>query len=148
MAIGNRITTNSFDRWLAELSKIVPAVNVPWVHTKYMLVDPLGPAPTVVTGSANFSVASTETNDENMLVIHGDKRIADIYFGEFLRLYSHYAFREAVKNYLDKKKKGSPDDWKPQYLVDDDGWMAPYFDPSDSGARFLRRVYFAGPMAA
>ena len=77
----------------------------------------------------------------------GDKRIADIYFGEFLRLYSHYAFREAVKNYMDKKKKGSPDDWKPQYLIDDDGWMAPYFDPADSGARYLRRVYFAGPMA-
>jgi phosphatidylserine/phosphatidylglycerophosphate/cardiolipin synthase-like enzyme len=148
LAIGNRIVTNSFDRWLAELSKIVTAVNVPWVHTKYMLVDPLGAAPTVVTGSANFSVASTETNDENMLVIRGDKRIADIYFGEFLRLYSHYAFREAVKIYLDKKKKGTPDDWKPQYLIDNDSWMAPYFDPADYSARYLRRVYFAGPMAA
>jgi phosphatidylserine/phosphatidylglycerophosphate/cardiolipin synthase-like enzyme len=148
LAIGNRIVTNSFDRWLAELSKIVTAVNVPWVHTKYMLVDPLGAAPTVVTGSTNFSVASTETNDENMLVIRGDKRIADIYFGEFLRLYSHYAFREAVKIYLDKKKKGTPDDWKPQYLIDNDSWMAPYFDPADYSARYLRRVYFAGPMAA
>jgi hypothetical protein len=148
MAIGNRIVTNSFDRWLAELSKIVSAVNVPWVHTKYMLVDPFGAAPTVVTGSANFSVASTETNDENMLVIRGDKRIADIYFGEFLRLYSHYAFREAVKNYLENKKKGTPGDWTPQYLIDDDGWMAPYFDPADSSARCLRRVYFAGPMSA
>lgn len=33
--------------------------------------------------------------DENMLVIRGDEQIADIYFGEFLRLYSHYAFRDA-----------------------------------------------------
>ena len=147
LAIGNRIVTNSFDRWLAELSKIVATVNVPWVHTKYMLVDPLGAAPTVVTGSANFSVASTETNDENMIVIRGDKRIADIYFGEFLRLYSHYAFREAVKNYMDKKKNASADDWKPQYLIDDDGWMTAYFDPADASARCLRRTYFAGPMA-
>jgi phosphatidylserine/phosphatidylglycerophosphate/cardiolipin synthase-like enzyme len=148
LAIGNRIVTNSFDRWLAELDKIVSAVNVPWVHTKYMLVDPLGAAPTVVTGSANFSVASTETNDENMLVIRGDKRIADIYFGEFLRLYNHYAFREAVKIYMDKKKNGKPEDWRPQYLIDNDGWMASYFDPADSSARYLRQAYFAGPMAA
>jgi phosphatidylserine/phosphatidylglycerophosphate/cardiolipin synthase-like enzyme len=147
LAIGNRIVTNSFDRWLAELSKIVPSVNVPWVHTKYMLVDPLGDAPTVVTGSANFSAASTETNDENMLIIRGDKRIADIYFGEFLRLYSHYAFREAVKIYMDKKKTGNPEEWKPQFLIDNDNWMVAYFDPADSSARYVRRTYFAGPMA-
>jgi hypothetical protein len=148
MAIGNRIVTDSFDRWLAELDKIVSPVNVFWVHTKYMLVDPLGAAPTVVTGSANFSAASTETNDENMLVIRGDKRIADIYFGEFLRLYTHYAFREAVKIFLDKKRKGMPEDWKPQFLIETDDWMADYFDPADTKARYARRTYFAGPMSA
>ena len=29
--------------------------NVQFVHTKFMLVDPLSDSPTVVTGSANFS---------------------------------------------------------------------------------------------
>ncbi|MEK6276065.1 MAG: phospholipase D-like domain-containing protein [Actinomycetota bacterium] len=147
VAIGNRIVTNSFDRWLAELSRIDPGVHVYWIHTKYMLVDPLGPAPTVVTGSANFSKASTDTNDENMLVIRGDKRIADIYFGEYLRLYTHYAFREAVKFFMEKQAAGHPEDWKPQFLVDDDKWMDPYFDPSDRTARNSRRAYFAGPMS-
>lgn len=147
LAIGNRIVTNSFDRWLAELSRITPSVHVYWVHTKYMLVDPLGATPTVVTGSANFSKASTDTNDENMLVIRGDKRIADIYFGEFLRLYGHYAFREAVKRDMEKKNTGTPESWRPQFLVDDDTWMAPYFDAADTSARYARRAYFAGPMA-
>jgi hypothetical protein len=147
LAIGNRIVTDSFDRWLAELDSITPGVHVPWVHTKYMLVDPLGAAPTVVTGSANFSEASTESNDENMLVIRGDKRIADIYFGEFLRLYSHYAYREAVKIYMDKKKKGIPEEWKPQYLIEKDDWMADYFDSADRSGRYARRDYFSGPMA-
>jgi phosphatidylserine/phosphatidylglycerophosphate/cardiolipin synthase-like enzyme len=147
LAIGNRIVTNSFDRWLAELSRVVPNVHVYWVHTKYMLVDPLGATPTVVSGSANFSKASTDTNDENMLVIRGDKRIADIYFGEFLRLYSHHAFRESVKWFMEKKKKGKPEAWRPQFLIDDDAWFAPYFDPADTGARYARRAYFAGPMA-
>jgi phosphatidylserine/phosphatidylglycerophosphate/cardiolipin synthase-like enzyme len=147
VAIGNRIVTNCFDRWLAELSKVNPNVHVYWIHTKYLLADPLGPNPTVVSGSANFSKASTDTNDENMLVIRGDKRIADIYFGEYLRLYTHYAFREAVQWSLEKKKKGSPESWRPQFLIDDDAWMIPYFDPADKSARFARRTYFAGPMA-
>ena len=148
VAVGNRIVTNSFDRWLAELQQIDPDVHVYWVHTKFMLVDPLGPRPVVVTGSANFSKASTDTNDENMLVIRGDTRIADIYFGEYLRLYTHYAFREAVKISMEKKKAGTPEEWTPQFLVDDDSWMAPYFDPHDRSARDTRRKYFAGPMAA
>jgi phosphatidylserine/phosphatidylglycerophosphate/cardiolipin synthase-like enzyme len=147
VAIGNRIVTNSFDRWLAELSKVTGNVHVYWVHTKYMLLDPLGAAPILVTGSANFSNASTDTNDENMLVIRGNKRIADIYLGEYLRLYNHYAFREAVKRYMEKHKAGTPDTWQPQYLIDDDKWMASYFDPADTTARNARRAYFAGPMA-
>ena len=147
VAVGNRIVTNRFDRWLAELQQIDPDVHVYWVHTKFMLVDPLSARPVVVTGSANFSKASTDTNDENMIVIRGDTRIADIYFGEYLRLYTHYAFREAVKIYMEKKKAGTPEDWTPQFLVDDDSWMAPYFDPHDRSARDTRRKYFGGPMA-
>ncbi len=147
VAVGNRIVTNSFDRWLAEMSKINQGVQVYWVHTKYMLVDPLGASPTVVSGSANFSKASTDTNDENMLVVRGDRRIADIYFGEYLRLYTHYAFREAVKWHMEKKKKGTPESWQPNFLIDDDPWMTPYFDAADTSARFARREYFAGPMA-
>lgn len=147
VAIGNRIVTNSFDRWLAELSRISAHVHVYWIHTKYMLVDPLSASPTVVIGSANFSKASTDTNDENMLVIRGDTRIADIYFGEYVRLYTHYAFREAVKWYVEKKKNGIAEDWQPQYLIDDDAWMTPYFDSFDKTARFARRQYFSGPMA-
>ncbi len=147
VAVGNRIVTNSFDRWLAELQQIDPDVHVYWVHTKFMLVDPLGRRPVVVTGSANFSKASTYTNDENVIVIRGDTRIADVYFGEYLRLYTHYAFRESVKIFMERKKAGIPEDWTPQFLVDDDSWLAPYFDPHDRSARDTRRRYFAGPMA-
>lgn len=147
VAIGNRIVTNSFDRWLEELSKLSPHVHVYWIHTKYMLLDPLSAKPTLVSGSANFSKASTDSNDENMLVIRGNKRIADIYLGEYLRLYNHYAFRESVKFYMERVKHGAPDDWKPQFLIDSDDWMTPYFDPEDTSARNARRQYFGGPMS-
>jgi len=67
--------------------------HVAYIHSKFLLMDPLGDDPIVVTGSANFSEASTLGNDENMLIIRGDHRVADIYFTEFNRLFNHYYFR-------------------------------------------------------
>ncbi|HJS37494.1 MAG TPA: phospholipase D-like domain-containing protein [Burkholderiales bacterium] len=140
VAIGHNIRTNSFDRWLGELSSAVARANVRWIHTKYMLVDPLGGSPMVVTGSANFSEASTTTNHENMLVIRGDRRVADIYLGEFMRSYSHHAFRESVRRNLAAGR--NVDEWKPQFLAPEDSWLAPYFRPGS--ALELRRRYFSG----
>jgi phosphatidylserine/phosphatidylglycerophosphate/cardiolipin synthase-like enzyme len=109
-----------------------------------MLVDPLSENPTVVTGSANFSDASTSTNDENMLVIKDNQRAADIYFGEFMRLYSHYAFREAVKIFLEQNPHAKPEDMKQGFLIENGDWTTPYFDPADRTGRRARRLYFAG----
>jgi hypothetical protein len=144
IAIGNRIPLNGFDRWLGELDRITNHVNVHWIHLKFMLVDPLSENPIVVTGSANFSDASTSTNDENMLVIRNNKRVADIYFGEYMRLYSHYAFREAVKIFLDNNPHAKPEDMKQGSLIEKGDWTAPYFDPKDKSGRMTRRLYFAG----
>jgi phosphatidylserine/phosphatidylglycerophosphate/cardiolipin synthase-like enzyme len=135
VAVGNRIVTNAYDRWLVETGGL--SSNVQWVHTKYMLVDPLGDDPVIVTGSANFSEPSTNVNNENMLVIRGDTRAADIYLGEFMRLYSHYAFREAVKI---ARERGDTD-WQPNHLAPDSSWLSSYFQ---TGQRSLRRRYFAG----
>ncbi len=144
VAIGNRIPTNAFDRWLAELDQVNSAlIHIHWIHTKYALLDPLGANPVVVTGSANFSKASTDTNDENMLVIRGNKDLAHIYLVEFMRLYAHYAFRESVKRYMDAVANGKPDHWRPQYLLPSDAWQADYFNPQDPSARYARRLYFS-----
>jgi phosphatidylserine/phosphatidylglycerophosphate/cardiolipin synthase-like enzyme len=67
--------------------------NVAYIHSKFLLADPLSDDPIVVTGSANFSDASTKENDENMVIIRGEPRVADIYFTEFNRLFHHYYFR-------------------------------------------------------
>ncbi len=139
VAVATNIRLNSFDRWLKEMSQVGPGVRVRWVHDKFMLVDPLGPTPKVVTGSANFSKASTDTNDENMLVIQDDLRVADIYVGEFMRLYSHYAYREAVAN---SSTWNAGQTWQPQYLVPSAAWQKDYFTPGHQ--RFLRRRYFRG----
>ena len=89
-------------QWAAETNAELLGLNrhVSFIHSKFLLVDPLGADPVVVTGSANFSGPSVTDNDENMLVIRGDGRATDIYFTEFNRLFNHYYFRsvtEAVK---------------------------------------------------
>ena len=55
------------------------------MHTKYLLIDPLSDDPLICTGSANFSENSLTNNDENMVLIRGSTRVADIYMTEFDR---------------------------------------------------------------
>ena len=76
VSVGHKVELNSFDRWLEEIDRITDEQHVLYVHTKYMLSDPLGKNPVIVVGSANFSAASADTNDENMLVIQGDEELA------------------------------------------------------------------------
>ena len=104
------------------------------MHTKYMLIDPLGSDPIVVAGSANFSAASTNENDENMLLIRGNKRAAEIYLGEFMRLYNHYAFRE----WASRQPADSP---KTPAHLRTDRWWEEYFGDTE---RSRQREYFAG----
>ena len=145
VSVGHHIEINMFDRWLAELDKIVDQAHVMYVHTKYMLVDPLGAMPIVAVGSANFSAASTTDNDENMLLIRGNPAVADIYLGEFMRLFSHYAFRES----LTFTGATSPAEaLLRKYLIDSPRWIEGqrhgegYFDAGSD--RTLRRLYFSG----
>jgi hypothetical protein len=96
-----------------------------------MLVDPLSDNPIVVTGSVSFSDASTRTNDENMLIIKGNTRVADIYLGEYMRLYSHYAFGETVNIFLQNNPCAKPEDMKQGFLIEGKDWTTTYFDLDD-----------------
>lgn len=136
VAVAKNLVLDEYDRWIEERRSLSHENNVKWIHTKYMLVDPLGKNPIVVTGSANFSKASTDTNDENMVVIRDDRRAADIYFTEYMRLFAGYAFRDAVAIARQKKKT-----WQPKPLEPDDSWMKRYYQP---GQDKLRRLYFSG----
>jgi len=132
-AIGSRLGKGAFNHWLVEqLSGL--NVNVRYLHTKYMLVDPLGANPLVVSGSANFSGASTTNNDENMLVIRGNPRIADIYLGEFMRLYRHFAFRDWLTQHPEA------DEVQVGHLDETDQWWKRYFGDSFESRQ---RSYFA-----
>jgi hypothetical protein len=141
MALGNNIFVDWIDGWHQEANGI--GVNVNWVHTKFMLIDPLGQKPVTMSGSANFSEASVNENDENMLLIRGDQRVADIYFGEFMRLFAHHRFRESVKRHIDQFGTAAVDTWKPQDLFEDyKKWVPGHFKP---GSEYdIKRRYFIG----
>lgn len=122
-------------QWTKETNARALELNqhVSYIHSKFLLMDPLSDDPIVVTGSANFSAASTNDNDENMLVIRGDRRVADIYFTEFNRLFNHYYFRsvtEATKRRLAAEGSGAPpadpNAEASLFLAEDDAWLAKY----------------------
>ncbi len=132
-AAGSRLDAGALANFLGERDN--PLNSNDYIHTKVMLVDPLGADPLVVTGSANFSRPSQQTNDENMLVIRGDKRVADIYFGEFFRVFDHHYTRYTIRRLADAADPGAG------YLKDQaEDWVRPHFDPTSHKAK--RRTYF------
>lgn len=139
VSVGSHLMTGSLYQWMEERLTGLN-LHVRYIHTKFLLVDPLGDDPLVITGSANFSEPSTNQNDENMLVIRGDTRVADIYLGEFMRLFSHFYFRfhaNRVKELLEDDGKTSG-----IFLTEDDSWTRRYYNPDSP--KFKLRKLFSG----
>lgn len=125
--------------------------HVRYVHTKFFLVDPLGPDPVVVTGSANYSKASTTSNEENTLVIRAGRarsasrravrRVADIYLTEYHRLFMHFAFRAMAQRR--EVNTGAP---QPTLALDEtDTWTRRYYAPGSWRAS-QRRLFSGSPL--
>jgi phosphatidylserine/phosphatidylglycerophosphate/cardiolipin synthase-like enzyme len=121
---------DSLHQWTRETNAKALGLNthVSYVHSKFLVKDPLGNDPLVVTGSANFSDASTNDNDENMLAIRGDKRVADIYFTEFNRLFFHYYFRSVLEAVQGRQPPAgeAADSSQSLFLAENDAWLAKY----------------------
>ena len=121
MASGAELQT-TLGKWVVETDTRKLGLNrhVAFIHCKFLLHDPLGDDPIVVTGSANFSTASTNENDENMVIVRGDRRVADMYFTEFHRLFNHYYFRSIAE------RSTPTETLRGLYLVEDDSWLEKY----------------------
>jgi phosphatidylserine/phosphatidylglycerophosphate/cardiolipin synthase-like enzyme len=140
---------NPVYQWVRETNAGELGLNrhVSYIHSKFLLVDPLSADPTVVTGSANFSAASTQDNDENMLVIRGDKRVADIYLTEFNRLFNHYYFRsvtEATRRRPDATAATATATADSLFLAETDAWQARYAPGTLRAKRLARYAAMTG----
>jgi phosphatidylserine/phosphatidylglycerophosphate/cardiolipin synthase-like enzyme len=111
-------------QWTKEANTQLLKLNqhVLYIHSKFLIVDPFGNEPIVVTGSANFSIASTTENDENMIIIKGNKRVADIYFTEFNRLFNHYYFRSIYEGHHSQASATEDS----LFLAPNDSWLSKY----------------------
>jgi phosphatidylserine/phosphatidylglycerophosphate/cardiolipin synthase-like enzyme len=68
------------------------------VHSKVIVIDPLGDDCVVITGSHNFSPAASSKNDENLVIVRGNKRLAQAYALHLKGVYDHYSWRAYVGN--------------------------------------------------
>jgi len=85
------------------------------IHSKVVVVDPFSDDPVVITGSHNFSASASAKNDENFLVVKGDRELAEAYAVNILGAYAHYRYRAYLQQ-TDKPFNG---------LKDSDAWLAP-----------------------
>lgn len=136
----NDAVGSELHRWLnEELTGL--NTHVKYLHTKYLMIDAPTKDPILISGSANFSKASTKDNDENMVVIRGNTDVTDVFLGEFLRLFDHFYFRDVVERQKASHRRDDPR--KTPYLVPDDSWTKPYFDQTTT--KFLERRMLRGP---
>jgi phosphatidylserine/phosphatidylglycerophosphate/cardiolipin synthase-like enzyme len=95
------------------------------VHTKLIVIDFTSDAPTVISGSHNYSLAASEGNDENYFIVRGNTDVADCYGVELMRLYEHYRFRWALKT----GRPTGPPGRRRLVLAEDESWTDRYFQP-------------------
>jgi len=147
ISTGSHLAAGPLDQWAGEhLTGF--NTHVKYIHTKIILIDPLTDDPTVLTGSANYSDASTEKNEEHTVVLRAGstrassrpalRRLADIYLTEYHRLFMHFAFRAMVQGRTlnDGARQAMG------HLDETDGWTVRHYEP-DSW-RALQRARFSG----
>ena len=139
-----RIEDFALDRWFFQEEHFRPKNDgfVFFVHTKFLLIDPLSDDPLVCSGSANFSSNSLLQNDENMLLVRGNTRVADIYMTEFDRIFRHFYFRN-IANEL--AGSASSDEAVSIFLDETDGWSERYFQPGTLKSN-RRLMFFEEPV--
>jgi hypothetical protein len=88
---------NATARWAAEIThqQFVHNVGHAIIHSKVLVVDPFSDHPIVVTGSHNFSRSASSDNDENFVVVRGDRALAEAYAVNVDSAWRHYAYRVA-----------------------------------------------------
>jgi phosphatidylserine/phosphatidylglycerophosphate/cardiolipin synthase-like enzyme len=103
------------------------------IHDKVMVIDPMLDTCCVVLGSHNLGSKASYVNDENLMMVSGDKPLAEAYAVHILDVYDHYRFRAIV---AERKARGQPrssgfldttDAWMDKYAAREKGAVMRYF---------------------
>lgn len=82
----------------AEIKKTGHAI----IHDKIVVIDPLSDKCAVITGSHNLGLKASYENDENLLIIKGNRPLAEAYMSHILDVYDHYRWRARRAEAFDK----------------------------------------------
>lgn len=113
----------------AEILKLGTAV----VHDKIVVVDPMSDDCVVATGSHNLGYKASYENDENMVIVRGNKALAQAYAVHIYDVYDHYRYRAwQAKNKLEGKpifdgRLDLNDQWLTRYVNGTKSDIAQYF---------------------
>ena len=113
------------------------------IHDKIVVIDPMSETDCVViTGSHNLGFKASYANDENMLVLRGNRPLALAYTTHVLDIYDHYKFRAVLEQQTrEVMLKGKPPPKRPTgkgFLQTSDAWQDPYI----SGEKGKELAYF------
>lgn len=105
---------DAFGAWEAEIYKVGFAI----IHNKVVVIDPFSDDCVVITGSHNLGYRASHNNDENMVIVHGHRPLAEAYACHVLDLYDHYAYRYWLKKSpgLFGKPLDDTDGWQERYI--------------------------------
>ena len=94
------------------------------IHDKVLVVDPFADNCVVVTGSHNLGHKASFDNDENLVVIEGNKNLAVAYATHVLDVYDHFSWRYMINRLgtkgADQSLANEPKKWLDKYY-DADG---------------------------
>jgi phosphatidylserine/phosphatidylglycerophosphate/cardiolipin synthase-like enzyme len=108
------------------------------IHDKIVVIDPLSETDcTVITGSHNLGFKASYANDENMVIIRGNRQLALAYAVHVIDVYDHYKFRAVLEQQArDAMLAGKPKPKAPTgqgFLQTDDTWQDPYLSGKKGG---------------
>lgn len=95
------------------------------IHDKLIVIDPRSDDCAVILGSHNLGFKASYSNDENFLIVRGNRDLAAAYAVHIMDVYDHYRFRAIETERKRQGKKG----WS-GFLETDDDWQKGYVDHS------------------
>ncbi|HEV7578204.1 MAG TPA: phospholipase D-like domain-containing protein [Caldimonas sp.] len=89
-------------------------------HDKIIVVDPFSPECAVVTGSHNLGHKASFNNDENLIIVRGQRALAEAYATHVLDIYDHFSWRWTIhsqgKAQAEAMLSVVPDEWQSRYF--------------------------------
>jgi phosphatidylserine/phosphatidylglycerophosphate/cardiolipin synthase-like enzyme len=135
-------TFDLIGNWEQEMLKYGQAI----IHDKIVVIDPLSEDCVVITGSHNLGYKASYANDENLLIIKGNRALATAYMVHILDVQDHYKFRAILEQKAYERATGKGGDKPPVghgILNVDDTWQDKY-PPNKLDDE---RAYFLGTKA-